>query len=67
MRSAWASVLTAMNSTLEADLDHPVDGVDTAAADADDLDDGEVVLGCCHDAGLPLGLNSGLRFEKLST
>jgi hypothetical protein len=38
---------------LEADLDHPVDGVDTAAADADDLDDGEVVLGCCHDAGLP--------------
>ena len=39
---------------LEADLDHPVDGVDTAAADADDLDDGEVVLGCCHDAGLPL-------------
>jgi hypothetical protein len=32
---------------LEADLDHPVDGVDTAAADADDLDDGEVVLGCC--------------------
>ena len=35
---------------LEADLDHPVDGVDTAAADADDLDDGEVVLGCCHDA-----------------
>ena len=40
--------------SLEADLDHPVDGVDTAAADADDLDDGEVVLGCCHDAGLPL-------------
>ena len=36
--------------SLEADLDHPVDGVDTAAADADDLDDGEVVLGCCHDA-----------------
>ena len=24
----------------EADLDHPVDGVDAAAADADDLDDG---------------------------
>ena len=24
---------------LEADFDHPVDGVDTAAADADDLDD----------------------------
>ena len=33
---------------LEADLDHPVDGVDAAAADADDLDDREVVLRCCH-------------------
>ena len=33
---------------LEADLDHPVDGVDAAAADADDLDDGEVVLRSCH-------------------
>ena len=33
---------------LETDLDHPVDGVDAAAADADDLDDGEVVLRCCH-------------------
>ena len=33
---------------LEADLDHPVDGVDAAAADADDLDDREVVLGCRH-------------------
>jgi hypothetical protein len=39
---------------LEADLDHPVDRVDTAAADADDLDDGQVVLGCCHGAGLSL-------------
>ena len=29
---------------LEADLDHPVDGIDTSTADADDLDDGEVVL-----------------------
>ena len=29
---------------LEALLDHPVDGVDAAAADADDLDDGEVVV-----------------------
>ena len=25
-------------------LDHPVDGVDTAAADSDDLDDGQIVL-----------------------
>ena len=33
---------------LEPDLDHPVDGVDAAAADADDLDDREVVLRCCH-------------------
>ena len=30
---------------LQAGVDHPVDGVDAAAADADDLDDGEVVLG----------------------
>ena len=29
---------------LEADLDHPVHGVDAAAADADDLDHGEIVL-----------------------
>ena len=36
---------------LEADLDHPVDGVDAAAADADDLDDGQVVLRCCHERG----------------
>ena len=43
---------------LEADLDHPVDGVDAAAADADDLDDREVVLRCCHDAGLPLVFTS---------
>ncbi len=28
----------------EAELDHPVDGVDAAAADTDDLDDGEVVV-----------------------
>ena len=36
---------------LETDLDHAVDGVDAAAADADDLDDGEVVLRCCHEEG----------------
>jgi len=36
--SAWASVLTEMNSTPpELVLDHPVDGVATAPADADDL------------------------------
>ena len=33
---------------LEPDLDHPVDGVDAAAADADDLDDRDVVLRCRH-------------------
>ena len=33
---------------LEPDLDHPVDGVDATATDADDLDDGQVVLRCCH-------------------
>ena len=37
---------------LETDLDHPVDGVDTTAADTDDLDDCEVVLRCCHVEGL---------------
>ena len=38
---------------LEADLDHPVDGVDAATADAHDLDDRQVVLRCCH-GGCPL-------------
>ena len=33
---------------LETDVDHPVDGVDAAAADADDLDDRDVVLRCRH-------------------
>ena len=42
--SAWASVLTAMNSTpAHAGVDHAVDGVGAAAADADDLDDRQVV------------------------
>ena len=42
--SACASVLTAMNSTPASTcLDHAVDGVGAAAADADDLDDGEEV------------------------
>ena len=36
---------------LESLFDHPVDGVDSAAADSDDLDDREVVLRCCHDEG----------------
>ena len=33
---------------LQPDLDHPVDGVDSTAADADHLDDGQVVLCSCH-------------------
>ena len=36
----------------QSDLDHPVDGVDSASADADNLDDRQVVLRCCHDACL---------------
>ena len=32
----------------QADLDHPVDGVHTTAADADDLDDGQVVVRWRH-------------------
>ncbi len=45
MSSACASVLTAMNSTpFRPGIDHAVDGIDAAAADADDLDDGEIVL-----------------------
>jgi hypothetical protein len=68
IRSACASVLTAMNSTpLEPGLDHAVDGVHAAAPDAHHLDHRQVVLRCCHDTGLPLGLNSGSLFEKLST
>ena len=31
--------------TLQAGVDHAIDGVDTATADADHLDDGEIVLG----------------------
>ena len=41
---------------LEADLDHPVDRVHAAAADADDLDDREVVLRCCHVGASRCGL-----------
>ncbi len=40
-------------NALEPDVDHPVDGVDAAAADSDDLDDRDVVVGGGH-AGAPL-------------
>jgi hypothetical protein len=44
---------------LESLFDHSVDGIDAAAADADDLDDREVVLRCCHDRGaLPLAYST---------
>ena len=33
---------------LEAGFDHSVDGIDTSAANPDNLDDGEVVLWCGH-------------------
>ena len=45
---------------LEADLDHPVDGVDTASTDAHDLDDCEVVLRCGH-VHAPLWQSSGFN------
>jgi hypothetical protein len=32
--------------SLQAGIDHPVDGIDSAATDADDLHDCEIVLGC---------------------
>jgi hypothetical protein len=38
---------------LEPYLDHPVDGVDAAATDADDLDHGKVVVWRCHGLSLP--------------
>lgn len=46
---------------LETDLDHPVDGVDTTAADSDDLDDCEVVLRCCHVEGLSPRISGSVR------
>ena len=39
---------------LESDLNHPIDGIDTAAADADNLDDREIVLWSRHCASLHL-------------
>ena len=57
--SAWASVLTEMNSTpAELILDHPVDGVAAAAADADHLHPGglDAALFQLKDHGrVPLG------------
>ncbi len=50
--------------TLEADLDHAVDGVDAASTDTHDLDDRQVVLCCCHGCRplsgvVPAGCRSG--------
>ena len=45
---------------LEPGVDHPVDGVDAAAADADDLDHGEIVLGRAgHQRYLRRGWRAG--------
>ena len=53
---------------LEALLDHPVDGIDAAAADADHLDDGEVVMRGGHRiAFLPGCLSLRGTLGKLST
>ena len=46
---------------LEPDLDHPVDGVDATSTDAHDLDDGQVVLRCCHGRCLSLSCPSPAR------
>ena len=43
----------------QPDLDHPVDGVDAAAADPDDLDDRDVVLRSCHWSASRTALTSG--------
>jgi hypothetical protein len=51
---------------LEAHLDHAVDGVDATASDADHLDDGEVVLRCCHGVEEPLGRSCGVRAGPVS-
>ena len=55
--------------TLEALLDHPVDGVDAAAADADDLDDGEVVVRGGHrvPSSSLVGFGGADLSSKLST
>ncbi|PKQ14857.1 MAG: hypothetical protein CVT68_09695 [Actinobacteria bacterium HGW-Actinobacteria-8] len=44
---------------LETHLDHPVDGVDSAASDADDLDRRDVVLRCGH--GIPFNIKVQLE------
>ena len=43
-----------MSDALEADLDHAVDGVDSTSTNTHDLDDGQVVLRCCHGRCLSL-------------
>ena len=52
LSSACASVSAAMNA-LQPGIDHAVDGADTAAADADDLDDSQIVLRIRHHPGIP--------------
>ncbi len=51
---------------LQPGVDHPIDGVAAAAADADDLDDREVVLGIVrHECGtLPSGQCPGTGIQR---
>ena len=45
INNAWASVLTATNSTpCKPGVDHPVDGIYPCAADTDHLDHGDEAL-----------------------
>src|SRR5660397_219968 len=48
---------------LQPHLDHAVDGVDTATADAHYLDDRQVILGCCHGSALSFSLNPQPELE----
>ena len=45
-------------NALQPGIDHAVDGVDTAAADADDLDDSQIVLRIRHHLGIPRARSS---------
>jgi hypothetical protein len=49
----------------ESFFDHPVHGVDAAPADADNLDDRQIVLRCCHEEQtLPLGCASSGHYSR---
>ena len=54
--SEWpdAAVFPDELDAAETRLDHAVHGIDTAPANADDLDDGQVVLRCAAHVGQPI-------------